>query len=170
MFYFLFWGKRHQRSKHTINLWFFLIIFFIEEIAWFIVIRDFYEPGIFCILVDQSGIFLDFSVDSQHFASHRSIDICCYLNTLNDDWACRSLQSFADRWEFDVNNFSKLLLSVVGDTDFGYFLFRIELNPLVTFSVFSGWTQRELLAKNLRRANKDLICYLYIFIIFLVRV
>jgi len=60
-FYFEERDIKDQSIRSTFD--FFFIIFFIEEIAWLIVIRDFYEP---CILVDQSGIFEDFSVDSQH--------------------------------------------------------------------------------------------------------
>lgn len=116
-----------------------LIIFFSRDEIFGSLIRDkFEDPGVFRLIVDEGWIFLHMVIDLDDLSCHGRINICSCLHAFNCDDRVSGAASFAHCWEFNMDDFTKLGLGVIGDSNpvsVGAF---DKLDPLVFFGVLNG--------------------------------
>ena len=117
---------------------FFFVLLSRQSVLGLLVIFNFKEPGIFCLIVDQSGVFLDLFIDGDDFSSKRGVHVSCQFDTLDHKRTLPDFYFLADAWELNMNDFSQLLLSIVGDADSCCTFSFDKLNPLMTFGVGLG--------------------------------
>jgi hypothetical protein len=117
---------------------FFFVLLSRQSVLGLLVIFNFEEPGIFCLIVDESGVFLDLVIDGDDFSSKRGVHISCQFDALDHKRALSDFYFLADAWELNMNDFSELLLSIVGDADSCCTFSFDKLHPLMSFGVGLG--------------------------------
>ena len=139
--------------QSTIN---FLFVFLgCQSVLGFLVVLDFEEPGVFGLIVDEGGIFLNLAIDCHNLSCNGTVDISCQFDTLDHQGALSNLHLFANGREFNMNDLSELLLGIVSDANFSSTIFSGDIDPLVGFSVDLSWVRTGIHPKNLRRVSMD---------------
>lgn len=110
----------------------FAVFFLSQQSCWLGLAAHLDQPRFHGVIVDQTGISAYFPIDCLDSTFHRRVDICSYLDALNDSDRLVLAKLLADLWQLDVNNFTKLRLGIVGDANLPCFGVRVEEEPFVT--------------------------------------
>lgn len=97
--------------------YYFFVFLFCNEVCWCFLADNFEYPRRVCFIINQRWIFNDWLIECYELALRRSVNLCSCLNTLNGDYACPFFKTFAHSRMLDMDNFAKLALGMISNSD-----------------------------------------------------